>query len=153
MTTPARIGIEKSIVIDASVDRVFAYYSEPENLPEVWPSMLEVTDVQRADDGHATTFRWVYKMVGMRFVGSSVITAYEKNRRFVTETKGGIESTFETTFEDQDGKTLVREHVQYRVPVPLLGRVAERFLAKSNEHEIETIHKNLKVRMEAEPAG
>jgi uncharacterized membrane protein len=150
MTTISRLGIEKSIVIDAPLERVFAYYSEPENLPEVWPSMLEVSDVQRAEDGHATTFRWVYKMAGMRFTGSSVVAAYEKNRRFVTETKGGIESTFETTFEDQGDKTLVREHVHYRVPVPLLGRVAERFLAKSNEHEIETSHKNLKARMEAE---
>jgi uncharacterized membrane protein len=153
MTTPAKLGIEKSIVIDAPVERVFAYYSEPENQPEVWPSMLEVTDVQRAEDGRPTTFRWVYKMAGMRFVGTSVVTDYEKNRRYVTESKGGIEATIETIFENQNGKTLVREHVQYRVPVPLLGKVAERFLAKSNEHEVETIHKNLKVRMEAESTG
>jgi uncharacterized membrane protein len=153
MTKTSKLSIEKSIVIDAPLERVFAYYSEPENMPEIWPSLLEVKDVQRDDDGYATQFRWVYKMAGMRFEGSTVITAFEKNRMYTTEGKGGIESTFETSFEDQGGKTLIRESVRYHVPVPLLGRVAERFLVKSNEHEVETIHKNLKVRMEAEPAG
>jgi uncharacterized membrane protein len=150
MTTTPELSIDKSILIDAPVDRVFAYYADPENLPEVWPSLLEVKDVQRPDGGHATTFAWVYKMAGMRFSGTSVVTAHEENRRIVTENKGGIESTMETTFEDQDGKTLLRQRVHYRVPIPLLGRVAERFLAKSNEHEIETIHKNLRSRIEAE---
>jgi uncharacterized membrane protein len=150
MTTNSRLSIETSILIDAPLDRVFAYYCEPENLPEIWPSLLEVKDVQRDADGYATHFRWVYKMAGMRFEGSSVVTAFEKDRMYTTEGKGGIESTIDTFFEEQDGKTLVRESTRYRVPVPLLGRVAERFLAKSNEHEVETIHKNLKARMEAE---
>jgi uncharacterized membrane protein len=153
MSTTPKLGIEKSILIDAPLERVFAYYAEPENMPEIWPSLLEVKDVQRDDDGYATHFRWVYKMAGMRFEGSTVITSFEKNRMYTTEGKGGIESTFETYFEDRGGKTLLRESVRYHVPVPLLGRVAERFLAKSNEHEIETIHKNLKARLEAEPGA
>jgi hypothetical protein len=44
----------------------------------------------------------------------------------------------------------VTAHVQYRVPIPLLGRIAERALAKMNENELTVIHANLKARMEGE---
>jgi uncharacterized membrane protein len=143
-------GIEKSILIDAPLEKVFAYYANPENLPEIWPSLLEVSEVERTPEGWAKTFKWVYKMVGMRFEGSSEVTEYEANKRTLAVQKGGIESTIETVYEDHGGKTLVREHSQYRVPIPLLGKVAEKFLEKSNENELETIHANLKARMESD---
>lgn len=150
MTTKQQteLGIDKSILIEAPVEKVFAYYSEPENLPEVWPSLLEVKEVERTPEGWARKFKWVYKMAGMRFEGSTENSEYDKNERTVAVSKGGIESTIDTTYEDQGGKTLLRDRVTYRVPVPLIGRVAERFLARTNEHEVETIHKNLKARLE-----
>jgi uncharacterized membrane protein len=150
MTTQVEKGIKKSVLIDAPIEEVFAYYSEPENVPEVWPSLLEVRDVERTPEGWAKTFRWVYKMAGMRLDGSSETTKYEANRRTLVVSKGGIESSIETIYEDQGGKTLVSEHTQYRVPIPLLGKVAGRFLEKSNENEVETIHANLKARMESD---
>jgi hypothetical protein len=39
---------------------------------------------------------------------------------------------------------------QTRVPIPLLGKVAEKFLAKSNENEADTILANLKARLESD---
>ena len=42
---------ETTITINASVEKVFAYVNEPTNLPEVWPSMVEVKDVQRLPNG------------------------------------------------------------------------------------------------------
>ncbi len=150
MTTKEMTGIHRSTLIDAPVEKVFTYYSAPENLPEIWPSLLEVKDVQRTPEGWPKTFKWVYKMAGMKFEGSTENTEYEENKRTLTVSKGGIESTIETIYEDQGGKTLVKDHSQYRVPIPLLGKIAERALAKMNENELEVIHKNLKARMEAE---
>jgi uncharacterized membrane protein len=141
--------IEKSVLIDAPIEKVFAYYAEPTNLPEVWPSFLEAKDVERDGEGWARRFRWVYKMAGLRFEGATEITEHVTNDRTIAVSRGGIESTISTYYEAREGKTLVREHSTYRVPVPLIGRIAERFLAKSNENEVETIHKNLKARLEA----
>jgi uncharacterized membrane protein len=149
MTTANKLGIEKSVLIDAPLEKVFAYYAEAENLPEIWPSLLEVKDIERAPEGWIKRFKWTYKMAGMRFEGSSEVVVHEKDRRLVTESKGGIESTIENLFEEVDGKTRVTDRTQYRVPIPLLGKVAERFLAKSNEHEAEIILANLKARMES----
>ena len=47
--------------------------TEPSNLPEIWPSMIEAKDIQNASLTEETKFRWVYKMAGMRFEGISEI--------------------------------------------------------------------------------
>lgn len=70
----------------------------------------------------------------------------------MAENRGGLESTIEITFEDVNGKTRVSDRTQYRVPIPLLGKVAERFLHKTNENETEIILANLKAKMESEGA-
>jgi ligand-binding SRPBCC domain-containing protein len=150
MTTQATTGIRRSTLIDAPLEKVFRYYSDPEKLSEVWPSFIEAHDVTRSAEGWPHEFAWTYKMAGVKLEGRTVNVEFEPNRRYVAETKGGIDSRFETTFETQGGKTLVTEDIQYHVPVPLLGRIAERVLAKLNENELATIHANLKARMEAE---
>jgi uncharacterized membrane protein len=42
----------KSITINAPIKKIFDYISEPTNLPEIWPSLMEIKDVQRLPDGN-----------------------------------------------------------------------------------------------------
>lgn len=139
--------VERSTTIDAPAEQVFAYVDARENLPEIWPSMVEVTDVQALPDG-GKRLRWTYKMAGMRFDGASADVEWVANRRLVTRSTGGIDSTVTWTFEPAEGTTRVRFRADYRVPVPLLGRLAEPFIVRQNEHEAETLLANLKARME-----
>ena len=92
------VKIEKTITINAPVEKVFGYVSEPTNLPEIWPSFVEVKDVKLLPNG-GYSFRWVYKMAGMRFKGTSEYTEHVPNQHTVMKTKGGIESTHTTTFQ------------------------------------------------------
>jgi uncharacterized protein YndB with AHSA1/START domain len=43
--------VEKSVTIKANVEKVFDFMADPRNLPEVWPSMVEVRDVQPSPTG------------------------------------------------------------------------------------------------------
>ena len=140
--------VEKTITINAPVEKVFGYAEEPTNLPEIWPSLVEAKDVQRLPNG-GTSFRWVYKMAGVRFEGTSEDTDYVANQRVVSKTKGGIESTVTWTFQPEAGGTKVTYEAEYTVPIPLLGKLAEAFIVKQNEGEAELILANLKARMEA----
>ena len=79
---------ETTITINAPVERVFDYVNEPTNLPEIWPSMVEVKDVQRLPNG-GNSFGWVYKMAGVRFEGISEDTEYVPNQRVVSKSTGG----------------------------------------------------------------
>lgn len=139
--------ITRSITIHAPVEKVFAYMSEPANLPEVWPSMVEVKDVKPLPAG-GYKFGWTYKMAGMRFEGASETTESIANQRVVTKSTKGIASTFVWMYEPKNGGTKMTLEVEYVVPVPLLGKLAEAFIVKQNEHEAEVMLANLKARME-----
>jgi len=140
--------VEKTITINAPVEKVFGYVNEPTNLPEIWPSMVEAKDVQRLPNG-GNSFGWVYKMAGMRFEGTSEDTEVVANQRVVSKSKGGIESTITWTFQPEASGTKVTFEAEYTVPIPLLGKLAEAFIVKQNEHEAELLLANLKTRMEA----
>ena len=137
-----------SINIKSPVEKIFNYISEPTNQPEIWPSLIEIKDVERLPDGN-TKNRWVYKMAGIRFEGTSEGVEYVPNRRIVSKTKGGVVSTQTWTFQPEGDETKVTFEVDYTVPIPLLGKLAETIILKMNEHEGEIILANLKARMEA----
>ena len=137
----------KSISIKSPVEKIFNYISEPTNLPEIWPSLIEIKDVQRLPDGK-TKNRWVYKMAGIRLEGTSDGVESVPNQRIVSKTKGGVESTQTWTFQPEGDGTKVTFEVEYTVPIPVLGKLAEAIIVKMNEHEGEVILANLKIRME-----
>ena len=43
--------IRKSVEIKAPVNRVYEMLTTPQNLPGIWPSMVEVSNVERKADG------------------------------------------------------------------------------------------------------
>ena len=107
------------------------------------------------DQGCATSsatggynFGWVYKMAGIRFDGASETTEEIPNQRTVTKSTKGIESHFVWTYKPENSGTKVTVDIEYKVPVPLLGKLAESFIIKQNEQEADTLLNNLKSRME-----
>ncbi|HEX9618072.1 MAG TPA: SRPBCC family protein [Anaerolineales bacterium] len=139
--------IEKSIFINAPLEKVFAFMAEPNNLPEIWPSLLEVKNVQPLPNG-GYCYEWVYKMAGMRFEGQAEWTEFVKNARIVDKNESGIPSTFVWTYQPEDGGTRISVSVEYSLPGAILGKLAEPVIHKMNEHESDTILANLKARME-----
>jgi uncharacterized membrane protein len=142
--------IRRSIQIHAPVAQVFDHLTNPLNLLEIWPSMVEVTNqVVHPNGGHA--FDWVYKMAGLRFHGHCETVEIERNRLWVDHNASGIPSTFRWEYAGTDDTTDVRLNIEYELPLALLGRLAAPFLRRVNEREAETLLQNLKERMEAKP--
>ena len=136
-----------SITINAPIKKIFDYIKESTNQPEIWPSLMEIKDVQQLPDGK-TKNRWVYKMAGIRFEGTSEDVEVVTNERIVSKTKGGVESTQMWMFQPEGDGTKVTFEVEYTVPIAVLGKLAEAIIVKMNEHEGEVILANLKTRME-----
>lgn len=139
--------VEKSVRINTPVERIFDYINTPTNLPEFWPSMVEAKDIQKLPNG-GNRFRWVYKMAGMRFEGISEDTDVVPNQKVVSKTEGGLESIVTWDLQTEGESTIVRFLAEYTVPIPLLGKLAEAFIVRQNEHESEVLLANLKDRME-----
>jgi uncharacterized protein YndB with AHSA1/START domain len=140
--------IEKSIIIDAPVEEVFNYVEEPTNIPEYWPSVVEIKEVEQLPNGGARMTA-IYKMAGIRFEVASKCTEYIPNRRTVYESEGGVSSMATWIYESHDGGTRVTVENEYTVELPVLRKLAESFLVKINENEAEAILANVKAKMEA----
>jgi uncharacterized membrane protein len=139
--------VVKTITINASVSKVFGYLDEPTNLLEIWPSLIEAKNVQRLPNG-GVSFRWVYKMNGMHLKGTSETTEYIPNHLAVFKSKGGIKGTITWAFQSETDGTIVTFEAECTLPARLLGKLAETFIVKHNEREIELVLANLKDRME-----
>jgi uncharacterized protein YndB with AHSA1/START domain len=139
--------IEKSIVIEAPVKQVFSYLVEPEHLPEIWPSMIEVRDVEPLPNG-GHRYHWVYKMAGMRFEGDTETLEFVPDKHFLSKTTGQIPATFDYTFVPENGQTKVEAKTEYEIPKSLLGKLAEPFVRRLNEREADVFLANLKDRLE-----
>ena len=141
------VKIAKSITINAPVEKVFDYMNDPTHMPEFWPSLVEVKDVRPSTTG-GKDFGWVYKLAGMRFEGASESIEHVGNQRMVTKSTKGINTTFVWTYEPQNGGTKLTLEIEYTIPVPLLGKLAEGFIVNMNEREADTLLANLKARLE-----
>jgi len=139
--------MEKTIVINAPAEKIFNYIADPANLPSIWPSMEQIKDIVSLPSG-GTSFKWVYKMAGMRIDGASDTIGFIANQRIITKSKSGIENTFTWKFQAEAGGTQVNLEVEYTVPVPVLGKLAEAVIIRQNDHEAEVLLANLKAKME-----
>ena len=140
--------LEKSVTISAPVEKVFSYIEGGVNLPEIWPSLIEVKDIKKLPNGGHSD-RFVYKMAGIRLEGTSEDIEYVPNQRIVTKTKGGADSIQTWVFQPEASGTKVTFIAEYTVPIPVLGKLAEAVIIKMNDHEGDIILANLKARIEA----
>jgi len=137
--------IRRSISIHAPVDKVFDYVADPAHLPEIWPSLVEVRNVEAHSAGKS--FDWDYKLLGVRIHGHSDPVELVTNERQVSRSVRGIPNTFRWLYAGHDGETEVTLEVDYESPLP--GRLAERLVGRVNEREAETLLRNLKRKLEA----
>ena len=87
-------------------------------------------------------------MAGVLFEGETTATEYIPNERIVTQSKGGVTSTFAFNFEAHDGGTMLILVIEYIIPVPVIGKLAEKIVLKRNEREADLAMANIKEKME-----
>lgn len=139
--------LEKSILIHAKVEKVFAFMSEPSNLLEIWPSLLEVTNVQPQPTG-GCCYDWVYKMAGRRFKGQTETSEFILNQRMVNRSVDGILGTIIIVCQPEDGWTWLKFSVEYRIPEVILNRISKSIVQQMNENEADSTLANVKTRLE-----
>ena len=142
--------IHRTIDIKAPVNRVYEFINQPSNLPGVWPHMVSVSNIVPREGG-TNDFDWVFKMGGVHFNGHAVVEQARPAEYVRIRTEGGIPSTFAWSYQAiADGTTRLTVDVEYTIPTPVVGKVAEAFVAKSNERDLDALLRNTKDRLEHE---
>ena len=140
--------VEKTILIEAPIDRVFEMACDTSLNPSWIPSLSEVHDI--VGQGIGKTYAWTYQMAGVNLHGSSRCIDWVENDRYTTVSSGNVESAWRYYFDRTTGGTRFTLKVLYKVPIPVLGRLAEPMLLRRNEREAELAVHNLKGLVEAE---
>jgi uncharacterized membrane protein len=139
--------VHKSIDIKAPVNKVFSYIEDPRNEPEWMQGMIEVKDINGT--GRGSHYKWTWKMAGIRLNGEAQRLEDIPNKKIVDKSKGAIESTWTYNFEPHGEMTHLDLDVDYKIPIPIVGKMAEKFILRQNEREAEMDIQNIKDRLES----
>jgi len=134
--------IHESIDINGSIDRVFAYVENPSMHTQWLPSLMEIRNV--TGSGKGQHYEWTYKMAGLPLDGESTVIAHVPNERLVIRTKGSTEGLWTFVVEPHDGGTRLDLTVEYSIPLPVLGKLAEKLVIQRNERELALAVQNIK---------
>jgi len=138
--------VQRTITINAPVEKVFAYIADPTNELEFIPGITDIRNVK--GEGVGRTYNWTYKMMGISRSGKSETIEYKLNERYVSKSSGGIVSTWTWTFMPEAGGTQMNLGVDFTIPVPVIGKFAERLVTRQTEREADLAMATLKDRLE-----
>ncbi len=140
------LKLTKNIYVSAPPDKVFDVMDDNVNLPEIWHNLSNVRNVRRIPNG-GQRFEFDYNMAGLTMHGISVDLEFIRPSRLKTHTSGGIQSTLTWEFNPgpDNGTDLVCT-IEYEVPLPLIGNLAEMMIAKVNDTDIVYVLNYLKLK-------
>jgi carbon monoxide dehydrogenase subunit G len=145
----SRNTVERSIHVEAPVEEVFSFMDDPENQTAVTPSLGSVEAVEALENG-GKRVRYTYSMVAVPLDGTVEAVEYDPPNRIVWQLSGAIEGEIRQTYEAANGGTRATYAAEYRVPVPVVDRVAAPLIRRYNEREVRRTLENLKAALEGE---
>ncbi len=133
--------LERSIVVNKSLDEVYEFFSDPDKLQELTPSWLDFRVVGSSTEGVevGTTIDYRLRVRGLTIRWRSLISAWNPPHSFVDEQlKGPYRMWHHThTFEETEEGVRVGDKVRYAVPGgPLLEGLIERLFVGPDVRKI-----------------
>ena len=134
--------LSQSAQIDAPPSVVFDYATEPARFAEWIPPMVEAHDIVGSGEGQQ--YEWTYKLAGMLFRGQAVVVEYVTNERSVHQAIGAIESVWTFEVVPRYGGCELSVDIAYEVPMPVLGKLAERVIVARDKRNLKVALANVK---------
>ena len=132
--------IQNQIEINAPVERVFEYYTNPDNIKESWPHDIvkesENVSGQKSEEGSEMKVRGEY--MGKKDEMTLEVVQKEQNKRLVTkQTKEGPFQRWESIQEFQSSEnnsTKVNHTINYELPTT--GKIANALTGSQADNKI-----------------
>jgi ligand-binding SRPBCC domain-containing protein len=139
--------------INAPVERVFEYYTNPDNIKEAWPRDIvkesESVSGSKSEEGSEMKVKGEY--MGKEEEMRLEVVDKEQNRRLVTRQIEGPFKKWESTqeFEGNGNSTHIRHSIDYELPTTgkvanmLSGSQADNKIRKGLEQAAQTVKQKL----------
>jgi hypothetical protein len=151
--------LKREQVIERSRGETFAFFSDAFNLERITPPLLRFRILTRppVKMAEGTLIEYRLSLFGIRFYWKTLIERWSPEESFVdVQVKGPYALWRHThTFEQLSAtSTLVRDQVEYQVPLNLIGRIAhalfvKRTLKKVFDYRAQSIERLLEPREDA----
>lgn len=128
------MAYRQTLHIAAPVEKVFGYFSDPNNWHSVAPQGVVFKDVRLTEEGLGTHYSWTAKMAGFSIEGLDVFTAFVPNQRITDRSSSALEGTWTYLFEPEGPgtKLTVENHVRSFWRIPPLASLLDWMAAKTH---------------------
>ncbi|MDR5672368.1 SRPBCC family protein [Halalkaliarchaeum sp. AArc-GB] len=141
--------MSESIEIETPIEQVFEYLDDPHNHVEVTPSLSSVRNVDPLENG-GKRLEFTYGMAGIGIDGELVQTVHDPPRRLRFDMRGKLDGEIDLELAETGGVTRMTYTGTYEIPGRVLSSVAEPFVRRYNERELQTTLEDLKSRLETD---
>jgi len=138
------IRLSKSI--NAPVDKVFEFVTDPSNWTRYVTSLVDVRDLSPDCPKKNSTFKWEYKMFGMKFKGNGVVIENIKNKSFGLSLEGKMPIKEHYDFVDKgDSTTELTVSIEYEMPPVMEEFVPKKLIERVNNLEAKNVLDKIKM--------
>lgn len=127
-------------IISAPLDRVFSFFSKPENLSRITPASLgfQILTPSPIEMKAGALIDYTVKVLGFRTRWTTLITDYVPLQRFTDVQLRGPYSFWHHThiFNEVPGGVQMLDEVRYAMPFGILGDMIEPFLVRPDIQKI-----------------
>lgn len=134
--------LERSQLINGSIDEVWDFFSSPENLNDLTPKnmgfkILSATPIPKMHEGQIIEYK-VSPIMGIPIYWKTIIKEVVPFKSFIdVQAKGPYKLWRHThSYEQQGDKILMKDKVEYLLPMGFLGQILNPIYVKSRLDEI-----------------
>jgi carbon monoxide dehydrogenase subunit G len=132
--------LTKSIEIEASPEKVFAFLTDIDKLNEIAKGDVEFKRTSKGPWGVGTTMHWISKQSGSPVEADMEVTEFEKNKKATISTVGASKLKLKQTcaVEPTANGTKLTYIAEYTMPYSILGKIIDKLkVQKDIEKSIE----------------
>ena len=132
--------LESEQFINSNINKVFDFFSRPENLEDITPSRLKFTILTPSPIPmeKGTLIDYTIRILWFPVHWRTLITAYNPPHGFVDQQIKGPYILWHHwhSFENKNGGTMVRDKIRYAVPLGIVGRILNFFWIQKDLEDI-----------------
>ncbi|WP_418283972.1 SRPBCC family protein [Halorubrum sp. DTA46] len=138
-----------SVDIEAPVESVFAFDTDPRNWPRTMASLTDLEIIE--ETGDTVQLKGTYSLLGIKMEGEITMTVVEPNAHVVTEFRNDrMHGTMHNRYAETETGTRLELEAEYEFGDSLLGRLTEPVATRYNNRQFKNHLEHTKDLVEAE---